>query len=338
MKLVTICIAAFNAEKYIGKAVESALAQNYQNIEILICDDGSTDNTIEIIEAYKSANISILKNKNNLGYLRTFNKLLYAANGEYISFLDADDFIDERKILLQVDYLNVNPSVYLVGTGVFRTDESGVVVGQEKYPSKSSEITNHLNSHVGVCFCGSSVMIRKDIVTSIGGYREFFIGCPAEDYDWIRRISEQYECSNIDESLYFYRYADGSLTKKVHYDLKARHASEIAKFLSEQRTSKGEDSLMNNELSGLGSFFNNIENKYLIDAGLLYRKTAFEHAVNSDYRKSLTDLKKAFHHGRFNLAFIKIMVLISVVFVFPNELLLKLKNIFRLKNISNDLK
>ncbi len=337
MKLVTICIAAFNAEKYIGKAIDSALIQSYRNTEILICDDKSTDKTLEIISSYNSPKIRILKNSSNLGYLKTFNKLLHSANGEYICFLDADDFMDERKLLIQASFLDANPSISLVGTGVFRTNESGDIVGEENYPEQSHDIKKDLQLNVAVCFCGSSVMIRTHVVQDIGGYREFFIGCPAEDFDWIRRIAERFECANIDENLYFYRFAEGSLTKQVHYDIKARHAAEIAMFLSEERRLNNEDSLMNSKLTGLKSFFSEIENRYLDDPALLYRKTAFEHAVNTDYKKALLDIKKAFFFGGFSLAFIKSIAFIGTVVILPNKLLLKVKNFFGLKNISKRL-
>lgn len=337
MELVTICIAAYNAEKYIKTAIESALNQEYQHLEILVCDDYSTDKTAEIIDSYNNPKIRLIKNTKNLGYLRTFNKLLYLAQGEFICFLDADDFIDKRKVTSQVNFLQENPSVSLIGTGVYRTNESGIVVGEEHFPQLDSDIKDYLGSNIDVCFCGSSVMIRKEVVVTIGGYREYFIGCPAEDFDWLRRISENFECANLEENLYFYRYADGSLTRKVHYDLKARHASEIAKYLSVQRQQFNEDSLSNKDLKGLTEFIQSINKKYKDKPGLLYRKTAFEHALNSNYSNSISDLKIALRYDRLSLSIIKTAIFICIVGVFPHKLLLKFKNLFGFKNISNEL-
>ena len=338
MKLVTICIAAYNAEKYIGKAIESALAQVYDHIEILICDDCSSDKTEQIAKSYKDERIKLQKNAKNLGYLRTFNKLLNSAKGEFICFIDADDFIDQRKVSSQVEFLTKNSEISLVGTGVCRTDESGSVVGNELFPQLDADIKRYLDLNVDVCFCGSSVMIRKEVITLIGGYREYFIGCPAEDFDWLRRISEKFKCANLEGNYYFYRYTDGSLTRKVHYDIKARYAADIAKFLSNQRKQSNSDSLMNPDIHGLSKFIQGINKKYQQSPGLIYRKTAFEHALNSSYRACFIDLKIAFRYGHLSFTVIKTCMLICAVLIFPNSFLLKFKNFFGLNNISGNFK
>jgi len=269
--------------------------------------------------------------------LQTFNKLLSLSQGEFLCFIDADDFIDKRKVSLQLNFLINNPEISLVGTGVCRIDESGNVVSKENFPETDENIKNYLELNSNVCFIGSSVMIRKKVKNTIGGYREYFMGCPAEDYDWLRRISDKFKCANLKENLYFYRFAEGSLSRIVHYDVKSRHAAEIAKFLSDQRKIHEVDSLTNKSLVGLKEFVESINKEYKKSPGLLYRRTAFENVLNNNFLIAMRDLKISLSKERLNLSFIKTCIMIFIVLIFPNSFLLKTKSLFGLKNISDKL-
>ncbi len=102
--LVSVIIPAFNAEKYIAETVKSVLSQTYPNIEVLIIDDGSTDNTFEVAQLYRAKNIKVFSQVNK-GASAARNNGLKSAGGKYIQFLDADDFLSEDKIELQVELL-----------------------------------------------------------------------------------------------------------------------------------------------------------------------------------------------------------------------------------------
>lgn len=105
--LVTIMIPTYNQENYICDAIKSALSQSYENLEIIVCDDSSTDNTYNILKKYNDKRLKILRNENNLGRVKNYRHILYnLANGEYVINLDGDDyFLDNQYIQKCVDLI-----------------------------------------------------------------------------------------------------------------------------------------------------------------------------------------------------------------------------------------
>lgn len=114
--LVSVIMTAYNSEKYIGAAIESILCQTYQNIELLIVEDCSTDGTLAEIEKFQDQRIHIIKNRKNLGTLCSMRKAVKAAKGEYIAVLDSDDISMPQRIERQVALLDQRPEVFLCGT------------------------------------------------------------------------------------------------------------------------------------------------------------------------------------------------------------------------------
>ncbi|QTE85278.1 glycosyltransferase family 2 protein [Shewanella algae] len=337
--LVSVCIAVYNAEKFIKEAIMSVVNQTYENLEILILDDSSTDSTLTVLEELMQLDnrIVVYKNEHNLGYLRSFNKLLDLAGGHFISFVDADDWIEVKKIEQQLELFLKDPEIGLVGTNINRTDVQGRKVGAESYPSEHEEIRMYLNEHDDVCMCGSSVMIRKEVKECIGGYREFFEGCPAEDYDWIRRIIEHYKCVNLNEYLYNYRFADDSLTRRVHYSVKARNAAFITKFLASQRYINGFDSLDNPDDDGLRNLLEELEREQSTNVCSLYKSTAIQHAINGNLKAAIRDFKICMKNqpGLFNLAML--FIALFIITVFPNDFLLRVKNFIGIKSVTKSV-
>ena len=129
-KKVSVLIPVYNCEKYIERCIKSILNQNYDNIEIVIINDGSTDNTQEIIDKLKFKNSNIVSvNRENKGICETRNELLNIATGEYVMFVDADDWIDEGFIKTYVD----NAEGYDVVVGGFRRpDQNGKTLFEVK--------------------------------------------------------------------------------------------------------------------------------------------------------------------------------------------------------------
>src|SRR5438046_2702713 len=91
--LVTVAMVTHNSEKYVAEAIESVLAQDFRNFELLICDDCSTDRTWELIKRYSDRRIRAIRNETNLGEYPNRNKALYLARGRYFMFIDGDDYI-----------------------------------------------------------------------------------------------------------------------------------------------------------------------------------------------------------------------------------------------------
>jgi len=334
---VDILMAAYNCESYIEEAIKSILNQSYQNFNLIICNDASTDSTLKTIKKFNDPRIKVLDNSNNLGYLKTFNKLLSYSTSELITFLDSDDYCTPDRIYKQVSRLEENKKLGLVGCNFAAVDSGGNVNNISNFPNNHKDIIKDLQNNTEVCFCGSSVMIRRKVVEDIGGYREFFIGCPGEDYDWIRRISEKFHVENIPDVCYYYRFHPGSLTRKVHFSIKVRHINEIIKFLANQRVNKGIDDLMTEDQQELNLFIESLEAPYRKDKSMLDRKVSFEYALQRNWKmsfqhffKAITNRPTIFHNYLLGILLLPLLIL-------PERLLLKGKKILKLNHVSRNL-
>jgi teichuronic acid biosynthesis glycosyltransferase TuaG len=109
MTEVSVIMPNYNCAKYIGQAIESVISQSYQDWELLICDDGSKDSSIEIIERYLSdPRVKLIKNSTNCGATQSRNNAIAASNGTYIAFLDSDDFWYPEKLALQLEHMKTH--------------------------------------------------------------------------------------------------------------------------------------------------------------------------------------------------------------------------------------
>ncbi|QTL36103.1 glycosyltransferase family 2 protein [Pseudoalteromonas viridis] len=324
--LVSVLIPAYNCSDTVEQAVNSVLNQSYSHIEIVIVNDCSVDDTATKLSELEAKNekVSVYKNEQNLGYLRTFNKLLSLASGEYITFLDSDDWIAATKIEKQVKFLSANHEYGFCGTGYSRTDSKGRVYQEVILPEGNDEIQASLNDKIEVCFCGSSVMVKRDVIECIGGYNEYFLGCPAEDYDWIRRMANKYKGYNLPETLYFYRFSEHSLTRNVQYDIKAQSAAEIAKLFDEQRRKYGQDALSNpSYLTELESFIKLKQDERDKFPHKLVKSKVINSAIQGELGRTSKHLLELFKMSPAN-AFVTMGVAITVLLI-PNDVLLRVK-------------
>jgi glycosyltransferase involved in cell wall biosynthesis len=174
--LVSVVIAVCNGEKYIKRAVESVVSQTYLNMEIIIIDDSSGDNTPQIISELKKNDprIIILTNETNLGFVKTLNKGIASSRGKYIARLDDDDiWSDCQKIEKQVSFLEKNNDYVLTGGGVIvRKERNDEELIRYLFPETDEEIRKGL--FVDNLFAHSSVVFSKMIFEKAGGYNEKF--------------------------------------------------------------------------------------------------------------------------------------------------------------------
>jgi glycosyltransferase involved in cell wall biosynthesis len=175
---VSICIPSYNSEAFIRETILSVLNQSYQNIEIIICDDKSSDRTIEIINDFKDSRIKFIQNENNLGAGGNWNKTLSIASGKYIKLMGADDILFPDCIKEQVNILE-NPAhadIVLVTSDKEVIDETGKTVLQRKSPwhgtiNGLAAIKKCIRSGTNIIGEPVSGLYRKDILTQSGYYR-----------------------------------------------------------------------------------------------------------------------------------------------------------------------
>src|SRR5688572_20082581 len=134
--LVTVLMPVYNAEKYLREAMDSILKQTLTDFEFLIIDDGSKDNSVDIINAYTDPRIRLVKNEHNLGISKTLNRGIEMASAELIARMDADDISYPARLQNQYDYFQKNPECALLSTWARMVTEDNEHIRTEKYRSR----------------------------------------------------------------------------------------------------------------------------------------------------------------------------------------------------------
>ena len=282
--LVSVLIPCYNCEPYVREAVMSIMRQSYANLEILVIDDGSTDNTGNILKklAEEDTRIVYIKNEKNLKLIATLNKGLDLCKGKYIARMDADDISVPTRIEKQVDFLEKHPNIGVVGT---YTKNFGANNRTWKMETKDKYIrTNLLFSS---CFAHPAVMMRTSVLRDNHLY--YNTDYPhAEDYKLWCDIAQYTELANIPEVLLHYRINKNQVSYKYHKKQKET-AQKIRKeyinnFLTKKdipiRFSAQSDT---NDIRKLKDY---IKEKYILKKILLAWYDSFENKEN--LIKSLT--------------------------------------------------
>lgn len=203
-KNVTILMCVFNGSEYIRAAIESVLNQTYQNFELIIIDDASTDDTWQIISDFVecSQQIKAIRSSVNQGAGVALNKGLQVASGQYITRQDSDDVMLPDRLAEQIFYLERFPEIGAVGTNVIFIDPQGNEIGPSSFPLTDAAIQEALPD--SMCFCGPTVLIRRECFEKAGFYfvEEF---ATSQDYDICLRLSEVTKLANLERQLYLYR-------------------------------------------------------------------------------------------------------------------------------------
>ncbi len=212
--LVTVVIPSYNHEKYIKDAVLSVVNQkNYNNIELIVIDDGSSDNSPAILERlskkYKFRYIS----RENRGLCKTLNEALNISSGEYFSICASDDMFVEDKIAKQVRFLEDNPNYAVCYGDIIIIDDLGDIKERVKIKNaKSGWIFKELIlGEIGIP--APSTMIRRDILIELGGYSE---DVSIEDWDMWLRASQKYEIGYLNSYLAYYRNHENNSYKQSY--------------------------------------------------------------------------------------------------------------------------
>lgn len=222
MPKVSVIVPVYNSEKYIAQAVDSVLCQTFHDFELIVVDDGSTDRTAEILKRYGERLTYIYQPNSERSAAR--NTGIRHAKGEYLAFLDADDFWLPQKLERQVQVFDLAPEVGLVYGWAYNVDESGKKVdkGNDGILRRFDAGTNVFESLlfenvVGIGGC-STVMIRADSVRQVGAFDESLVYI--EDWDLWIRIAAYYPVGLVPEPLVCYRQDSGSfLNKWDKYDV-----------------------------------------------------------------------------------------------------------------------
>lgn len=223
--LVSVIIPAYNASEYIREAIESVLSQSYPNIEIIVVDDGSTDNT-KVISCLYGQKINYCY-QDNAGVSAARNAGILLSRGEYITCLDADDIMHEDKILLQIDLIRKDPKAKIVFTDYINFEKNNshekthfqtcdklikkLNTHNDNYILKSEEV---LNIMVEENFSlGSNPLYNKSALNKVGLYDCFL--SQGEDFEFHYRFAKNYNIGIINKVLLYRRLHECNTSKKV---------------------------------------------------------------------------------------------------------------------------
>ena len=254
MKLVSVVIPTYNCAKYISQAIQSVLDQSYGDTEIIVVDDGSTDETRDVIQPYMQGIVYIYQENKGLPGAR--NRGIAEASGEYIAFLDADDRWHNNKLEYQTQVLESFPSVYLVFSDFCVFDEYGYkeesffrkgfpffnefgFTLNDIFPNTSKLYSGRYSSEFQIyhghiakyLFCGnfvlpSSVLMRKSAISRVGSFDESYK--VAEETDFFLRVCTYYDAAYIDCPLVEYLIKRvGNLTGSSNTERLIKNAIEI---------------------------------------------------------------------------------------------------------------
>lgn len=213
LPLVSVIITAYNAGKYVREAVESILNQTYKNLEIIIVNDGSTDNTLKTLISLKKEDkrIKLTSYKKNCGPSFASNIAISQTKGKYLARMDADDIAFADRIEKQLSFLLKNPKVIAVGGQCILIDENGQAFGEKKFSTKHNEIYKSLFRINPIqhptCMINRQLLPGKTIFYDNGSYL-------AHDLELIFKLAQYGKLANLKEPVLYYRQRQTSLSLK----------------------------------------------------------------------------------------------------------------------------
>lgn len=209
--LISVVIPAYNAARHLREAIDSILVQTFSNFELIIINDGSTDEIKEIIQSYDDPRIHYIENEQNSGICTTLNKGLQASRGKYIARMDADDIALPERLATQLAFMEDNPDVGIVGSDI-------EIFGEDITPSIFYTLHSHEECYAGLlfnsCLAHPAVMIRNSIILEHNLlYKEKYRGL--EDFELWWQIAKYSKITNLPFTLLRYRRHKAQETQNV---------------------------------------------------------------------------------------------------------------------------
>lgn len=199
--LVSVLMPVYNCSDTLSEAIDCIIAQTYTYWELVICDDGSADDTVSIVEKYirkYPEKIKLIKNENNMGLNYTLNRCLKLAQGKYIARMDGDDLCSPDRLLIEIEELENNNDIAIISTDMEFFDESGVWgrISHPDYPEPKDFVKESP-------FCHAPCMVRKEAYDAVDGYTVDKKLLRVEDYHlWIKMYAAGFKGKNIHAALY----------------------------------------------------------------------------------------------------------------------------------------
>jgi glycosyltransferase involved in cell wall biosynthesis len=205
--MVSVILPVYNGQLYVGESIESILKQTYKNIELIIINDGSTDESESIIKKYKDPRIVYISQKNQ-GLSASLNNGVRIAKGEYLARQDQDDISHPKRIEMQLNEM-INKNIGLIGSRSLIINEKGKIIGKHNHPLTHEAIKLFLLFDNP--FVHSSVMYKRNLILN-NLYSEDKFRQPPEDYELWIRLAEITKMANLPERLLTYRQLSSGMS------------------------------------------------------------------------------------------------------------------------------
>jgi len=208
---VSVCIPTYNSAIYLGEAIKSVLNQTFTDFELIISDNASNDNTIEIVQSFKDNRIKYFRNQENIGMVENWNQCVKKCNGKYITIFHADDIMLPKNLELKIKVLEQNSSVGFVHSNIFTINTSGLIIGNhwaiDNLPCTSlveSGLQVFRKLIIGRNFISApSVISKRECYEHLGYFNSEF--CYVVDWEMWLRIAFHYDIAYISTPLIKYR-------------------------------------------------------------------------------------------------------------------------------------
>lgn len=283
--LVSIYITNHNYGRFIKEAIESILNQTLKDFELIIIDDGSTDNSRVIIEEYDNLEYVKIIFQKNKGLNISNNIAMRAASGKYIMRLDADDYLDQNALLVLTSSLEENKNLGLVFPDYYIIDQNSNIIGIEKRHEFGKDVSLFDQPAHGAC-----TMIRREFLMQLNGYDENY-DCQDGYELWIRFINH-FEVNNIPTPLFYYRQHGNNLTSneikilETRSKIKAKHVKSHDQLLNILAVIPIRDNPESYSLA-----FEKLNHKYVIDWKIeeVLKANQINHVVVSSSNQKIGD-------------------------------------------------
>lgn len=222
MSLVSVIVPVYNRAGYVCEAIESILNQSYREVEVVLINDGSTDDTIDVLMRYQNTHPTrvIVIDQKNSGQVVARNNGIKKASGKYIAFLDSDDTWAENKLELQMPLFS-EKDVGLVYSGIYNIDENGKLIDEELC---DSALVDDIYYHLLIRnrMTGGTVVVSREALDKVGLFDEAFSA--AENWDLWLRISKHFKARLVNQPLVYYRKHPGNMSKDFNLMISAKEA------------------------------------------------------------------------------------------------------------------
>jgi glycosyltransferase involved in cell wall biosynthesis len=234
---VSVVVPAHNDERYVGECIESILEQTFEDFELILVDDGSTDDTPAILEEYaaKDPRVRVIHAGAKTGRGAARNIGIAAARADLIAFQDADDLSVPERLEIQKRFLDEHPDCGLVACSFMLVDEDGAYVGVKPLRRHAAGLVEHMRRYCVLSHWAT--LFRTRVVRKAGAYRPGF--AVAEDYDMMLRVLERTKLGALDVPVYRYRQAPSGISMaRVQASDRSKN---IARLFARQRAERGTD-------------------------------------------------------------------------------------------------